>query len=116
MFSFGVLLCEMCIREMPDPERRNDQVRRVRSHSLRNLVRECLRTDPAERPDMARIIQEIEIFKDSNSCESRVNSNSRQTAAAAVRGSRRISEAPVRDGRTPAQVTRKLRGEYILKE
>ncbi|XP_067052965.1 myosin heavy chain, striated muscle-like isoform X2 [Acropora muricata] len=116
VFSFGVLLCEMCIREMPDPERRNEQVRRVRSHSLRNLVRECLRTDPAERPDMARIIQEIEIFKGSNSCESRVNSNSRQTAAAAVRGSRRISEAPVRDGRTPAQVTRKLRGGFIFKE
>ena len=80
MFSFGVLLCEMCIREMPDPERRNEQVRRVRSHSLRNLVCECLRTDPAERPDMARIIQDIET----------------QTAALA---DRRIFVAPVRDGR-----------------
>ena len=80
MFSFGVLLCEMCIREMPDPERRNEQVRRVRSHSLRNLVCECLRTDPAKRPDMARIIQDIET----------------QTAALV---DRRIFVAPVRDGR-----------------
>ncbi|XP_067052971.1 uncharacterized protein [Acropora muricata] len=102
VFSFGVLLCEMCIREMPDPERRNEQVRRVRSPSLGNLVRECLRTDPAERPDMARIIQDIETFKGSNSCEARVNSNSRQTAAAAVRGRRRISEASVRIVRAPA--------------
>ena len=64
MFSFGVLLCEMCTREMPDPQRRNEQVLRVRRHSLGNLVRECLRTDPAERPDMVRIIQEIEMFKE----------------------------------------------------
>ena len=81
MFSFGVLLCEMCTREMPDPGRRNEQVGLVRSHSLRNLVRECMRTNPAERPDMARIIQEIETLKGSNSCESRVSSNSRQTAS-----------------------------------
>ncbi|XP_067052990.1 probable serine/threonine-protein kinase DDB_G0271682 [Acropora muricata] len=58
VFSFGVLLCEMCTRKMPDPGRRNEQVGLVRSHSFKNLVRECLRTDPAERPDMARIIQE----------------------------------------------------------
>ena len=81
MFSFGVLLCEMCTREMPDPGRRNEQVGLVRSHSLRNLVRECLRTDPAERPDMARIMQEIETFKGLNSSESRISSNSRQTAS-----------------------------------
>ena len=79
MFSFGVLLCEMCTREMPDPERRNEQVRLVRSHSLRDLVCECLRTDPAERPHMTRIIQEFETFRGSNSFESRVSSNSRQT-------------------------------------
>ena len=72
MFSFGVLLCEMYICEMPDPGRRKEQVRLVKSHSLRNLARECLRTDPAKRPDMALIIQEIETFKGSNSCESRV--------------------------------------------
>ncbi|XP_044175647.1 probable serine/threonine-protein kinase drkA [Acropora millepora] len=115
VFSFGVLLCEMCICELPDPERRNEQVRRVRSHSLRNLVHDCLRDDPAERPDMARITQDIETrFKGSNSCESRVSSNSRQTAAAAVRGRRRISEASVRIVRAP--VLRKLRGGYILKE
>ena len=81
MFSFGVLLCEMCTREMPDPGRRTEQVRLMRSHSLRNLVCECLRTDPAERPDMARIIQQFETFRGSNSCESRVSSNSRQTAS-----------------------------------
>ena len=60
MYSFGVLLCEMCIREMPDPERRNEQVLLMRNGVFRNVVRECLKADPAERPDMARIIQEFE--------------------------------------------------------
>ena len=53
----------MCTREMPDPGRRKEQVRLVKRRSLRNLVRECLRTNPFDRPDMARIIQEIETFK-----------------------------------------------------
>ena len=79
MFSFGVLLCEMCIRELPDPGRRKEQVRLVRSPALRKLVLECLQTDPAERPDMAQIIQEIETFKGSKICKSSVSFNSRQT-------------------------------------
>ena len=81
MYSFGVLLYEMCICELPVPERRNEQVGLVRSDSLRKLVRKCLRFNAAERPDMAQIIREIETFKGSNSCESRVSSNSRQTAS-----------------------------------
>ena len=81
MFSFGVLLCKMCTCELPDPGRRKEQVRLVRRRSLRHLVRECLRDDPAERPNMARIIQEIETFKGSSSCESKVRSKSRQRAS-----------------------------------
>ena len=60
MYSFGVLLCEMCICEMPDPERRNDQVLLMRNDVFSDLVHKCLKADPAKRPDMARIIQELE--------------------------------------------------------
>ncbi|XP_068685836.1 uncharacterized protein [Montipora foliosa] len=60
VYSFGVLLCEMCIGEMPDPERREEQVLLVRNRLFRNLVRQCLQADPAMRPDMAQIIQELE--------------------------------------------------------
>ncbi|XP_068686295.1 probable serine/threonine-protein kinase DDB_G0271682 [Montipora foliosa] len=60
VYSFGVLLCEMCIGEMPDPERREEQVLLVRNRLFRNLVRQCLQADPAMRPDMAQIIQEFE--------------------------------------------------------
>ncbi|XP_068712917.1 interleukin-1 receptor-associated kinase 4-like [Montipora foliosa] len=62
VYSFGVLLCEMCIREMPDPERREEQVLLVRNRLFRNLVRQCLQDDPTMRPDMAQIIQELEQF------------------------------------------------------
>ena len=62
MYSFGVLLCEMYIREMPDPERREEQVLLVRNRFFRNLVRQCLQADPATRPDMAQIIQQLEQF------------------------------------------------------
>ena len=62
MYSFGVLLCEMWIQEMPDPERREEQVLLVRNRFFRNLVRQCLQADPAMRPDMAQIIQELEQY------------------------------------------------------
>ena len=60
MYSFGVLLCEMCIRDMPDPKIRKQQVSLMRNGVFKNLVCECLIDDPAERPDMARIIQKFE--------------------------------------------------------
>ncbi|XP_015770348.1 PREDICTED: probable serine/threonine-protein kinase DDB_G0271682 isoform X2 [Acropora digitifera] len=63
VYSFGVLLCEMCIREMPDPQRRHQQVLLVKNHVLRNLVFECLQDNPAERPEMSEIIKEIERFE-----------------------------------------------------
>ena len=62
VFSFGVLLCEMCVREMPDPERREEQVLLIRNGAFRNLVRRCLHANPAMRPHMAQIIQELEQF------------------------------------------------------
>ncbi|XP_068684536.1 probable serine/threonine-protein kinase drkD isoform X2 [Montipora foliosa] len=62
VYSFGVLLCEMCIRDMPDPARRKEQVILVRNGFFRNLVRQCLQADPAMRPDMAQIIQELKQF------------------------------------------------------
>ena len=60
MYSFGVLVCEMCIHEKPDLERRNEQILCVRNHVFRNGVHACLQVDQAERPEIAQIIQEIE--------------------------------------------------------
>ncbi|XP_074619103.1 uncharacterized protein LOC141877949 isoform X2 [Acropora palmata] len=63
VYSFGVLLCEMCIRQMPEPQRRHQQVLLVKSHDLRNLVCECVQDNPAERPEMSEIIKKIERFE-----------------------------------------------------
>ncbi|CAH3186609.1 unnamed protein product [Porites lobata] len=59
VYSFGVLLCEMCVRELPDPRRREQQVLLMTNHVLRGLVRRCLQTDPEARPTMQRIIDEL---------------------------------------------------------
>ena len=60
MFSFGVLVCEMCIQELPDPERRDQQIAMVTNRLLRALIRRCLQSDPEARPNMEEIIEELE--------------------------------------------------------
>ncbi len=60
MYSFGVLLCEMCIRELPDPERRDQQISMVANHVLRALLRGCVQREPETRPNMEEIIEELE--------------------------------------------------------
>ena len=60
VYSFGVLLCEICIRELPDPERRDQQVAMVTDRTLRGLIRRCIHRDPEARPSMEDIIEELE--------------------------------------------------------
>ncbi|KAL9975215.1 hypothetical protein ACROYT_G012347 [Oculina patagonica] len=60
VYSFGVLLCEMCIRELPDPERRGQQIAMVTNRLLRAFVRKCVQTEPGVRPNMEEIIEELE--------------------------------------------------------
>jgi len=50
----------MCIRELPDPERRNQQIAMVTSCLLRALIRRCVQREPAARPNMEEIIEELE--------------------------------------------------------
>lgn len=59
MFSFGALLCEICIRQLPDPDNRDTQVALVRNSRLRALIRRCLEKDPTARPSMEAIIDEL---------------------------------------------------------
>ena len=61
MYSFGVLLCEICIRELPDPDRRYEQVARVTNGVLRALIRGCLQQDAEKRPSMEDIVGELEL-------------------------------------------------------
>ncbi|CAH3182526.1 unnamed protein product, partial [Porites lobata] len=63
VYSFGALLCEMCIRELPDPTRREEQVVLITNAVFRGLVRRCLQREPGTRPTMQGIIDEL---KDTN--------------------------------------------------
>ena len=60
MYSFGVLLCEVCIQEQPEPNRRDEQVAMVKNRALRTLIRRCLKRSPEARPSMEDIIGELE--------------------------------------------------------
>ncbi|XP_022810301.1 protein fem-1 homolog B-like [Stylophora pistillata] len=60
VYSFGVLLCEICIREQPEPERRSEQVAMVNNRELQALIRRCLSRTPEKRPSMEDIIGYLE--------------------------------------------------------
>ena len=59
MYSFGVLLCEMCSGELPDPERLLNQIGRA-TGGLRRLIRRCVERNPEARPTMGDAIRELE--------------------------------------------------------
>ena len=56
----------MCIRESPDPDKRNEQVARMKNRKFRDLVERCLAQDPDLRPDMDEIIKTLEQFDDTS--------------------------------------------------
>lgn len=60
VYSFGLLLCEMCICELPVPERMEAQISFMTDEDLRELVRSCVRKDPKERPSMAEVLLKLE--------------------------------------------------------
>ena len=59
MYSFGVLLCEMCIREQPDPQELHNQIGQVNG-VLQGLIQRCVERDPEARPTMSDVIYELE--------------------------------------------------------
>ena len=60
MYSYGVLLCEMSTGDLPDPEKRDEQVALVKTQALRALIWRCLHQDPQDRPSMEDVIGELE--------------------------------------------------------
>ena len=60
MYSFGVLICEICIGKLQNPDRRAEQVAMVKNKVLRALIRRCLQDNPQDRPSMEDVIGELE--------------------------------------------------------
>ena len=59
VYSFGVLLCEMCVRELPNPQQRQTQTSRMEPRRFQEIVERCLQTEPGERPNMKEIIDDL---------------------------------------------------------
>ena len=64
VYSFGVLLCEMCTRKLPVLENREEQVRLVSNKEFAMLILWCIEEDPMMRPSMEEVIKELEQIKD----------------------------------------------------
>ena len=59
-YSFGVLFCEMCTGELPEPEKREEQARLVPNKKFGELILWCIEEDPDMRPSMEEIIEKLE--------------------------------------------------------
>ena len=60
VYSFGVLLCEMCIRELPSRQEVRNQIGQVTNGALRRLIKRCVKERPENRPTMSELISELE--------------------------------------------------------
>ena len=58
-YSYGVLLVEMCVRELPEsnPARREAQILKIQWAAIVSLVRRCTCERPADRPSMRDIME-----------------------------------------------------------
>lgn len=57
VYSFGLLLLEMCIREYPVPDQLADQIQHVACPRLKELIRCCVQQVPGRRPGMDEVIE-----------------------------------------------------------
>jgi len=57
VFSYGVLLLEMCSRKFPSVEERETCLYRVQQPAMVGLIRQCLKQQPQSRPDMSQILE-----------------------------------------------------------
>ena len=58
-FSYGVLLIEMCVQELPEssPVQREAQILQIQWAAMVSLVRRCTSERPADRPSMRYIME-----------------------------------------------------------
>ena len=63
IYSFGVLLVEMCTCEFPAPERRAELIQSIRSPQLVDLITQCLNEDPDRRPTAALLVDLLQAMQ-----------------------------------------------------
>ena len=63
VYSFGVLLVEMCTCEFPAPERRAELIQSIRYPQLVDLITQCLNEDPDRRPTAALLVDLLQAMQ-----------------------------------------------------
>ena len=63
IYSFGVLLVEMCTCEFPAPERRAELIQCIRYPQLVDLITQCLNEDPDRRPTAALLVDLLQAMQ-----------------------------------------------------
>ena len=63
VFSFGVLLIEMCLSELPEsrPANRAAQIKRIHWSSMVSLIERCIRERPGDRPSASDIMSLLDM-------------------------------------------------------
>ncbi len=56
VYSYGVLLLEICTRRLPDPKDRDALIKTVRHQRMAALIPQCLQRDPQNRPTVRTIL------------------------------------------------------------
>jgi hypothetical protein len=58
VFSYGFLVCEMSVCELPHPEqiKRKGQIKRIQNVGIKRLVERCTEIEPQKRPTMQDVI------------------------------------------------------------
>ena len=60
VYSYGILLVEMCLQELPEsqPERQEEQIQRIHGQwvSMVSVIRRCTSERPADRPTMSDVM------------------------------------------------------------
>ena len=58
VYSYGILIMEMCLQELPEsePERRQELIQRIQWVSMVSLIRRCTSKIPAHRPTMSDVM------------------------------------------------------------
>ena len=60
VYSYGVLLLEMCSRRFPNPEECEALLQRVQQPTMVALIRHCMEQEHMRRPTMSDIIRQLE--------------------------------------------------------
>ena len=60
-FGFGVLMIELCVQKLPEPEQREEHILQIQWAEMAFLVRKCTSEKPADRFDMIDVLERLGI-------------------------------------------------------